>query len=540
MKKTTKKILSVALATVLACGLMACDKAVDPAAAVSTSTSTSTTSTSTADTSTSTPDAEPAAPEVTKIVVMVDGTFHTEATGRDADEAALEALMGVDIQFIQPDHSGYAEVLSQTFANSDTSTWPDVVLMPAAYYATYANNGVLVDISDYWENSDIVASGRVKSMSVIDGLYFGDALYGISPAAGNGCITYTKKHLLDAVGMDVPTNYEEYCAYLQAICDYTGSYAVTSAGIMNGEAPYTNYLPEFFQDAYPDFYEKDGVWVDGFTEQAMIDALERLVEAYDNGWLDPEAVTNSTKDARTKFWSTPDTVGLFTYWAGTWTNNIVNNINASADYTAAGYNGADDLVLLPPIAELGAYTERIAPVWGITSACKNPEKVFDLFFGTMLDGGEGQVIWQYGTEGTHWSTAAETVTYNTGDKEVSNTYEAGQFHYLVNTETQTALFAKNHIDPLLAIVEMNGTDPGASANNDITLEGEAFFNANKVAAHMITSNDVMTQYESELVKARQALIANVVMDGKSITDAMAEYKADYGDKVQAILDSLNK
>ena len=54
-------------------------------------------------------------------------------------------------------------------------------------------------------------------------------------------------------------------------------------------------------------------------------------------------------------------------------------------------NGLDgELIAMEPIAEGGAYLERQAPVWCITSTCENPEAVFDIFFETMLDGGEGQ------------------------------------------------------------------------------------------------------------------------------------------------------
>ena len=35
--------------------------------------------------------------------------------------------------------------------------------------------------------------------------------------------------------------------------DPPNTYAVSAAGLIGTEAPYTNYLPEFYQDAYPDF-----------------------------------------------------------------------------------------------------------------------------------------------------------------------------------------------------------------------------------------------------------------------------------------------
>lgn len=106
------------------------------------------------------------------------------------------------------------------------------------------------------------------------------------------------------------------------------TYGVSSAGLIGTEAPYTNYLPEFYQDAYPSFYKNDeGVWVDGFTEDSMKDALERLKSAYEAGYIDKESLTNATSDCRTKFYE--DKFGVFTYWAGTWATNLKTNLEAN-------------------------------------------------------------------------------------------------------------------------------------------------------------------------------------------------------------------
>ena len=124
----------------------------------------------------------------------------------------------------------------------------------------------------------------------------------------------------------------------------------------------------------------------------MKDALERLKSAYEAGYIDKESLTNATSDCRTKFYE--DKFGVFTYWAGTWATNLKTNLEA---------NGLDsELVAIPPIEELGAYTERVAPAWCITEACSNPEGVYKYFIESMLDGGDMQFLWTYGVEGVHW------------------------------------------------------------------------------------------------------------------------------------------
>lgn len=527
-----KRFLSVVLAATMVLSLAACGGKENNDPAVTTPGASQSGSESNAN-NTATP--EPTkAPELTKLTIMVDNTLMNQSNGRDATEAKLEELTGLDIEFIQPDHAGYYDVVGQTFANPDMTTWPDVVLLGSTYYASYAASGVLTDISDLWANSDLKASGRVTNEQVVDDLRVDGKLYGIAPATGNGCITYVKQAWLDKAGITkVPTTYAEYTAMLDAFVALSpDGYALTSCGLVNNEAPYVNYLPEFFQGAYPDFYQKeDGTWVDGFTEDAMKDAIERLIEGYDSGWIDPEYATNKTSTCRDKFYA--DKCGVFTYWAGTWAYNLATNLEAK--------NVDSELVAMEPIAEVGAYIERHAPVWAITSACKNPQQVFDAFFEVMLDGGEGQVLWTYGVEGVHWGTEAETLTTGEGDSAKNYTFAEGEFHGKVNLETASNLYKKNHIDKMLSIAKFkDGEDVGAASIDPRELASQTIFNANRVLAPKIVSNETVNQYQSTIMSLRIQLVSMVVSGELSIDGAYQRYEDEVGTAVAAVLESLNK
>lgn len=115
--------------------------------------------------------------------------------------------------------------------------------------------------------------------------------------------------------------------------------------------------------------------------------------------IDKETLTNGTSNCRTKFYE--GKFGVFTYWAGGWAETLSNGISA---------NGLDgELVFMPPIEEVGQYWERNAPVYAITSSCKNPEGVFKYFLESIFDNGDMETLWTYGVEGVHWSRKAETV-----------------------------------------------------------------------------------------------------------------------------------
>ena len=461
-----------------------------------------------------------------KITMMVDGTVFTQENGQAEFEARWEELNpGIDLVIIQPDHSQYYDVLGQTIAGGD---WPDVVLLGSTYYASYAAEGVLWDMTEAYDNSEL--KERITDQSVIDGLKIDGSLYGISPSRGNGCITYVKKAWLDNCGLEVPTTYDEYLAMLEAFTtgdpDGNGvdgdTYGVSSAGLIGTEAPYTNYLPEFYQDAYPSFYKNDeGVWVDGFTEDSMKAALERLKSAYEAGYIDKESLTNATSDCRTKFYE--DKFGVFTYWAGTWATNLKINLEA---------NGLDsELVAIPPIEELGAYTERVAPAWCITEACSNPEGVYKYFIESMLDGGDMQFLWTYGVEGVHWSTAAEEVC--------GVTYEEGQFHMLENMEKEGTAYTKNHIDPMLAVAPLENDPKAEAVAEEAKVSAETFQEHSKMA-QLVVSTDEMAEYNGDLTTLKNEVIAKVVTQGMSVEDGMAYFDQQGGnDWSQKIVDSLN-
>ncbi len=474
-----------------------------------------------------TADGEIAKPE--KITIMVDGTVTTKINNRDAFEKRWEELTGIELEIIQPDHDAYYDVMGQTFA-SGPENWPDAIILSSSYYSGYAEEGALWDMTEAWENSELKASGRVTGEDVIENMKIGGKLYGFPVTRGNGAITYVKKTWLDNCGLEAPTTYDEYLNMLKVFTegdpDGNGvngdTYGVTAPGIIAPEAPYVNYLPEFYQDAYPSFVKgEDGVWYDGFTEDNFKDALGRLRDAYSKGYIDKESLTNGTNDCRNKFYE--DKCGVFTYWAGTWNSNLKNNLEAN------GLSG--ELVPLKPIKEVGSYLERVSPVWAITEACENPEGVYKYLIESMLDGGEMQKLWSYGVEDVHWSTKAETVC--------GNEYQDGQFHLAESLEKPGTQYTKQHLDPMLAIAEW-ADDPGKDAAAPEAKNSQEIFNENCRQAQLVPSTEEMAQYNGDLTTLKNSIVADVVVQGISVDEAYARFEKDGGAEwSKMIVDSLN-
>jgi len=456
-----------------------------------------------------------------KITVFVNSNVFTKVNGRDKFEEAWERITGIDMEIIQPDHDAYYDVLGQTLA-SGVGNWPDVFLMNMSDVPGYSAEGVLWDMTEAWENSDLKASGRLTSENVIESTCLDGKMYAFAHARGNGCVTYVKKAWLDNVKMEVPTNYDEYIKMLEVFTkgdpDANGvdgdTYAVSSAGLILSSPPYVNYLPEFYQEAYPSFYQKaDGSWTDGFIEDSMKEALERLKMAYEAGYIDRESLTNGTSDVRNKFYE--DKFGVFTYWAGTW------GLNLKVALEANGHDG--ELIALPPITEVGEYWERQAPVWGITSSAKNPEGIFKYFIENMVDGGEMQTLWTYGVEDVHWST------------------NGGEFHMLESLEKPGTQYTKHHLDPMLTIFEyIDNADPGLAQIAKEAAVSQKIFNENSKIAPLAVSTEEMIQYNGDLTTLKASIVADIVTQGISVESGMARFESEGGATwSKAIVDSLN-
>ena len=526
MKKTVKKLAAVGLTLTSVMSLAACGNKTTEGPA----------------------NGSVAAKEVTQpksFTVMVDNTVVAETNGGKEFYAYLKTFLGdgtIDIKWIRPDHSGYYDAVGNAF--NATDSMPDVVLLSADYYALYASSGYLWDMTDAWNASETKNSGRliktadnVLNALQVAGLDGQKRMYGFSPYRGNGCCTYVKKTWLEAAGHQVSDiqgktlTFDEYYKILKDMQQAKNSVVISSAGYIGSEAPYTNYLPEFYQKAQYSFYKAaDGKYVDGFAQKEMQDALTRIQTAVKDGVIDKESVNNSTANARDKFYA--DNSGVFTYWAGTWADTLKTQLEAK---------GLDsELIAINPIKELGTYVERIAPAWCITTHAENPEGIFKYFIDTMLDGGDVQTAWEYGAKGTHWDTKAESVTVK-GKEDKPTEYKEGEFHMLPSPEKPTGLMKKNHIDPILALATFkNGTDPGAKALTDVAKTNGEFFANNSTVAVAVPYTEEMADNISDINKQRNIIISKVANGEMSAADGIKEYQSKVGNKVDEVLKSLNK
>ena len=334
MRKTVKKLTAVGLTLTSVMGLVACGN-----------NNASTESKSTVDW------ASVEKPEA--FTVMVDGTVPKMADWGDKFDEQLKELTGLDFTVVRPDHSSYYDAVANSML--DANSMPDVLILSSDYLALYARQGLLWDMTDAWNNSATKASGRlvadaekIMEANYVKGVDGEKALYGFVPARGNGCCTYVKEAWATAAGytkadLQKQMTYDEYYTMLKKMKEAKGvDYVISAPGFYSKEAPYTNYLPEFYQNAQFTFY-------------------------YDQK-------------------------------AGQWAETLRSYLKT------AGLD--DSIIPILPVKELGKYAERLSPSWCITSHAAETGKaegIFKYFLDTMLNGGDIQTLWEYGPKGYYYN-----------------------------------------------------------------------------------------------------------------------------------------
>ncbi|MCD8157920.1 MAG: extracellular solute-binding protein [Clostridiales bacterium] len=444
-----------------------------------------------------------------------------------------------DIKLIieQPEHNQYYEKVGITFAAEDPA---DIIELGSTYYPAYASEGILWDMTDAWESSELKAKGIVNEKFVdslkYDSEYGTDRLYGFPNQRGNGTITYVRKDWMDALGIDTPHSYEDFFNMFKAFktineCEvedangitfkekYKGLavYPLTVAGLINSESPYEIYLREFYQDARSEIYydEDREKYVDGVLEPEMEAALNRIQEAWEAGLIDPQSISNKTSTCRDKFYA--GVVGCFNYWAGTWYKTLDKNLKMK-DETA-------ELIPLESFdKEKAYYIKRPATADAITNYCEYPEKVFENFLLYIHDGGEGQLLFTRGVEGVHYE-----VTERAEDGTI---LKAKMLPSLSDPSVETD---KSFYDATLAITE--AYDP-VEVDERITTSME-IFDANSKLYDLPVLNSVVAEQLPDIEVAKQQLLSNIVIEDMTVEEALDAYKSATERHRSIILQDLN-
>lgn len=504
-----RKLMGVMLATSMVAGLCACGAQTSTTASQTESTTTvSTEQTAKAETveQGAEPVAETAAVEKPDVITWwTHSGLNEEDYVKEWDAKFIE-LTGVNLEHTQVSNNEYYELLEIAFASG---TEPNVFDLSAdTKIAYYASQGGIADLTDLIKSSGIYdkVSPEVWESVSVDG-----RIYGIPGEMPSGAITYVRGDWLEQLGMEAPTNYDEFLNMLRAFKNDIPECKIplTVPGLTNAQN-----LPEFYQGATADFTIKDGKWVDGMQEEEMVAAMQRLQDAYAEGLIDMEAVTNTTGACRDKWYS--GEVGVFNYWGGKWGNTL--DLRLKENFPEAEALGID------------AIKETYYRYAGFNALCisgrlseEEVAQVFTYFLSYIFDGAEGQRLFYGGVEGLHNNVDANGVmTYAKMKSNAENNFQS--------------IWAT----PWLAVVPFDEPEKMPQPEERVTSTLATLAKTGTYKPTMPVS-ETYNMIVSDLIATREEVIAKIVMGKVSVEEGLVEYKQKAaGLGVEQVLEEMNK
>lgn len=499
--KVTKKLMAVALASAMVMGTAACGS---ENTANSTPASSSAEASSAAGSETAGSEA-PAEKTVEKPDTISWWTHDglNEENGSEQWFAEFEKFTGIhlDHQFIP--NNEYYDKLKLAFASDEV---PEVFDLNGANLALYASQGAIYDLTDLLKASDLYDK---VDPAIWDAISIDGKIYAIPKEMPSAAVTYVRGDWLERLNMEAPTTYEEF---LDMIRRFKTEIPECEIGLTAPGVKSEMNLPEFYQGAHFGFAKVDGVWVDGFAQDNMAEAMQRMQDAYKEGLLDMEIITNTTSTCRDAWYE--GKVGVFNYWSGKWGGTLQERLEANNE-------GAVALAIQP--VEEAQYL--FATLGGLCISSKvsdeKAEQIFKYFIEYMHDGGEGQVLFQSGVEGVHWEQDGNNVKP------------------LPNLADPSAVTTSVWITPWLAISPLEVTDKNTETS-DAVKNSLAITDATAVQVAVTPVSETLNKITSDLELEKADILAKVVMGEMTVEQGVAAYKEVAEElNVEQVLKELN-
>lgn len=340
-----------------------------------------------------------------ELVRSFDGKFETPVTVKvglseqetyQGNETATENAwvnlyqdygMELDVLYVLPG-TETSDKLAQMIMSGD---YPDVFNVSLEEYNDYVAQGVIADITEYYD--DYLSDAAKEYLNYDDGDSVQKAtidgkIYGIPQMASSSdqvSVLWIRRDWLENLGLKEPTTAEEVAVIAKAFtyedpdrngANDTYGFALNGVDITDSGGGIAHVFNMFgTMPRSMRFIESDDglIWA-GQNEERMIYGLKLLSQMYEEGTIPPDFVTADSDQLRADFAS-----GKF--------GMMVAPMYWLMDYMADGlkYDNNADFVALPiPSSEVNPEAEVYYPsatisFWCVSDKCENPEVLFKMF-----------------------------------------------------------------------------------------------------------------------------------------------------------------
>lgn len=398
-KSMKKRVISILLASVMAFSIAACGGSSDKKEATGTESGESSGTETESDANAATGKLDPAVissfdgkfetPVTVKVGLSEQETYQGDETAQDNAWVDLYKEYGInlDVMYVLPG-TETADKLQQLIMSGD---YPDIFSVPLEEYNDYVEQGIIADVTDYY---DEYLSDAAKEYLNYDGgdsvtkATVDDRIYGIPQMASSSdqvSVLWIRRDWLENLGLSEPKTAEEVAevakAFTQNDPDQNGKndtfgFAMNGVDITDGGGGVAHVFNMFGAMPRSMRFIESGdeiIWA-GQDEERMTYGLEVLSQMYKDGSVPSDWVTSDSNKLRADFAS-----GKF--------GMMIAPMYWMMDYIADGlkYDNNADFVALPiPSSEVNPNAEVYYPsaaisFWCVSSKCENPEILFKMF-----------------------------------------------------------------------------------------------------------------------------------------------------------------
>lgn len=305
------------------------------------------------------------------------------------------AATGVNLEIQHVPQNNWEDKVTASFVSGDL---PDIARLPANIYP-FVKQDFLLPLNDYIDANPKVKAIIDANPELVKPMTFFGKIYGISNANQKFMNMWIRTDWLEKLGIEAPTNMDELVKMLELFRD-----SDLDGNGKNDTIPLTLSAVLKDQDMFAaafntrnQIYLNDGKAVVPFTTPEYKEYMDFMKKLYSDKLLDLEMPTNTAYGAvRTKFMN--GQAAAIIMWDDIY-DTLKNGLNKTAGETAG-------VTFIRPFeTEKGifglSYYEADSPM-GITTACKNPQAVFDTFFTWFMTDPNAVISTSRGIEGYHF------------------------------------------------------------------------------------------------------------------------------------------
>lgn len=361
-----------------------------------------------------------------KLTVAIQENVKVEDYDTNKTTLAIEEALGVDLEFVTFPAADYESKLNVMVQSGETL--PDIICLPGANHTSWAAEGAIISLNEFYEDPNLSANLRIASENIgkdiayymqdADGNIWGIPQYGESLGGQVAQKMWIYKPWLDAIGEEVPTTPEEFYEVCKKLADTdlngngkADELLISGCNTAGGQT-WINYLMTPFVYAHDSNYlvVEDGQLSFAYTSEGWKEGLKYIRRFFEEGLFTTEILTQDGSQYWAQVYSEEPSVFSFVYYH--YANDQLEN---KVNYTCIPALENEDGVAQAYYSYGKPSTTNVGAV--ISADCENPEAAFLVC--DYLCNREVSISQRYGERGVNWDYWEDAKVDNKEDYEAA-------------------------------------------------------------------------------------------------------------------------